>query len=107
MSEIYVEVLPRGTTTGDLAPRIAVPELFANRVGEIGDSLAEIAKKLREKLENVLTVGPSNSWKLEEVELKFSLDLQSEAGVVIARASAKAGFEASLTWKAPTEGRSV
>jgi hypothetical protein len=33
------------------------------------------------------------------VELKFSLDLEAEAAVVIAKAKTTAGFEASLSWK--------
>ena len=105
MSEIYVAVLPPKATAGDLSHKIAMPELSANRVEEIGDSLAEIANKLRGKLERTISVEPTNGWKLEEVELKFTLDLRSEVGVVIARGSVGAGFEASLTWKAATQSR--
>jgi Trypsin-co-occurring domain 1 len=35
---------------------------------------------------------------LSDMELKFSLDLEAEAGVIIARTTASAGFEATLTW---------
>ena len=32
-----------------------------------------------------------SGWRLEQVALKFSLDLEAEAGVVIARAKTRAG----------------
>jgi hypothetical protein len=33
------------------------------------------------------------------VELRFSIDLEGEAGVVIARTKTSADFEATLSWK--------
>jgi hypothetical protein len=99
MTDIYVEVRPRQSTAGDLSPRIAVPELLSQRIDEIGDSLRDIALKLSRRLDEFAASSEKN-WQLGEVELKFSLDLEAEAGVVIARTSATAGFEATLTWKA-------
>ena len=100
MTQMYVEVVPRTSKSGDLAPRIPTPELFNDRIDEIGDSIGEIAIKLRDRLERALPPQPQPRWGLDEIELKFSLDLESEAGVIVARASAKAGFEVTLTWKA-------
>ena len=70
-----------------------------NRVDEIGQSLQEIVDRLSKHLDH-FEQGES-TWRLEQVELKFSLDLEAEAGVVIARAKTTAGFEveASLGWK--------
>ena len=99
MAEIYVEIRPRRSTAGDLAPRIAVPELLSQRIDEIGDSLRDIALKLSRRLDE-FAAGSEKNWRLGEVEIKFSLDLEAEAGVVIARTSATAGFEATLSWKA-------
>ena len=99
MGEIYVEVLPKATVAGDLAPQVPTFELLEGRIGEIGDSLGWVAVKLRDQLEERLPVEPKPRWALEEVEVMFSVDLESEAGVIVARASAKAGFEATLKWK--------
>lgn len=96
MGEIYVEVASKGG--GDLAPRISASELLKDRIDELGASLSEIATMLRDRLDQ-LPVQTKPKWGLDQVEVKFSFDLQAEAGVIIARTSAKAGFEATLVWK--------
>jgi hypothetical protein len=104
MPTIHVEVRPRlEVEEGNLAPRVVKPELLLDRIDEIGDSLRDIAIKLSRRLDE-LAARPENRWRLGEVELKFSLDLEAEAGVIIARASGTVGFEATLTWQAPPEG---
>lgn len=102
MSEIIVQVVPKGAATGDLSSVPLSTEPFLNRVDEIGEGLGEIAKRLRAKIDTVMAPAASaeKKWKLDELELTFSFDLESEVGFVIARGKAKAGFEASLTWKA-------
>jgi hypothetical protein len=67
-------------------------------VEDLGDSLNEIAEALRSRLAALAERG-AEEWDLDEVELSFSLDLEAEAGVLIARASTRAGFQATLTWK--------
>ena len=107
MIPIHVEVRPRlDDEEGNLAPRILKPELLLNRIDEIGDSLRDIATKLSQRLDE-LAAHPDNQWRLSEVGLKFSLDLEAEAGVIIARTSATVGFEATLTWKAPGPGEEL
>ncbi|HUI81743.1 MAG TPA: CU044_2847 family protein [Bryobacteraceae bacterium] len=98
MAQIHVEVLSR-TAAGDLAPRHAAFELLNNRIDEIADSLSDIAAKLRDRLDQNLPPRPKPNWNLSEIELKCSLELEAETGVVIARASTTAGFEVSFTWK--------
>lgn len=71
---------------------------FADRADELGDSLNEIAERLRGRLHE-LERQPRDEWDLDQVSLTFSLDLQADAGVIVARASTKAGFQATLTWK--------
>lgn len=101
MSQITVQVIPKGATAGDLAPASISTEPFLNRAEEIGQSLGEIAKRLRAKIDAALGQESETGtrWKLDGVQLKFSFDLESQVGLVVARGSAKAGFEASLTWK--------
>ncbi len=102
MGEILVQVVPQySDDLGDLGsqPRVA-PELFRSRISEIGDSLADIANSLRAQLEQKLTKDAAgHGWSLGSVELKFSLDLETEVGVIISRAKASAGFEVTLGWK--------
>jgi Trypsin-co-occurring domain 1 len=99
MSEILVEVVPPVSTVGDLGPRISLPERFQDRAAEIANSVADIAESLRDGLARRLRADPADSIGLNGVEVEFSVNLQSEAGVVIARASANAGFSVRLTWK--------
>jgi septation ring formation regulator EzrA len=96
MAQILVEVRPTAEA-GDLTGQPAIPENFINRVDEIGQSLQEIADRLSQHLEHF--EKRESTWRLDQVELKFSLDLEAEAGVVIAKAKTTAGFEASLSWK--------
>jgi hypothetical protein len=99
MPELYVEVVPNPDLAGDLSPLDRLREEFSQRVHELGDSLTAVASELRERLAAGLADEPTGKWTLDEVEVAFSLDLQSEAGVVIARAAATAGFQATLRWK--------
>lgn len=96
--DVYVEVRPDPDSAGDLAGR-TLTEKFKERVHELGASLGDIANQLRDQLEQQLHEQEDAGWHLEEIGLKFSLDLEAEAGVVVARAATTAGFEASLSWK--------
>jgi hypothetical protein len=97
-SEIKVRVTPDPRRAGE-ASGAQLTERFADRVHELGSSLGAIANDLREELDQTLHEDPETGWRLEEVELTFSLDLEAEAGVVVAKAKTSAGFEAALTWK--------
>jgi NTP-dependent ternary system trypsin peptidase co-occuring protein len=95
--EVLLEVQPR-RTSGDLAPRVAIPEDFRRRAGEIADSVAAIADKFRSRLEDVMT-RPKDGWGVESIEIGFDIAVQAEAGVLIAKASTGATFSAKLTLK--------
>jgi hypothetical protein len=97
MAEILVEVRP-SAEAGDLTGQPAIPEAFMSRVEDLGQSLKEIADRLSQQLED-FEKRRQAAWQLEKVELKFKLDLEAEAGVVIARTKTSAGFEATLSWK--------
>ena len=96
MAEILVEVRP-SAAAGDLTGP-TIPESFMSRVEDLGQSLKEIAERLSQQLED-FEKKRAAGWQLERVELKFSFDLEAEAGIIIARTKTSAGFEASLAWK--------
>ncbi len=99
MEKILVEVRPSAAGTfGDLSAQPAVPEVLMDRLGDLGESLKLIADRLSDQLEE-LEKKRTAHWHLDTVELKFSIDLETEAGVIIARTKAGAAFEASLSWK--------
>lgn len=56
---------------------------------------------MRSRLDTELAEKESAKWRLHEVGVTFSLDLEAEAGVVVARAKTSAGFEVALTWARP------
>jgi hypothetical protein len=72
---------------------------LTDRIDDIGNGLKEIATKLSQRLDDLAASAAASRWHLGEVEISFSIDLEAEAGVVIARTKAGAGFEAKLTWK--------
>ncbi len=82
MTEIKVQVISEDTGEVFFGPK-RLPS-FADRVDELGDSLNKIAVGLRQQLQ---ALGESNAdgWDLDEVNLTFSLDLQADAGVIVAR----------------------
>jgi Trypsin-co-occurring domain 1 len=95
-TDIKVQVVSADTGEVAFGPR-RLPS-FAERADELGDSLNEIATRLRGRLKE-LGAGAADGWDLDQVNLTFSLDLQAEAGVIVARASSRAGFQAAMTWK--------
>jgi hypothetical protein len=97
MGEIKVQVVPDPTKAGQLTGRTQTEKL-GDRIDELGASLGSIANSLRARLEETLEKEDEVAWKLDEVALTFSLDLEAEAGVVVAKAKTTAGFEAKLTW---------
>lgn len=54
---VLLDVQPR-SSSGDLAPRTALPEEFRRRAGEIADSVSEVAEQFLDRLQRVLN-GPS------------------------------------------------
>ena len=100
MADILVQVVPKQAgADGYLAPKAPVgPESFSNRAKDIADGVATVANSVRDDLERALQVKAESAYRLHEIELRFSLDLEAEAGVVIARAKTSAGFEVTLTW---------
>lgn len=98
MGEIVVRVIPPPERAGELGAA-TLTERFTERVDELGESIGEIAGRLRSRLDAELADERNAGWSLGEVTLTFSLDLEAEAGVVVAKAKTSAGFEVALTWK--------
>jgi hypothetical protein len=99
-AQVLVEVRPL-ESSGDLAPRVAVPEDFRRRASEIADSIGEVADQFRARLEKVFKRPHEDNWGVESVEIEFGLAVKAEAGVLIAKASGGATFTARLTLKPP------
>jgi len=102
MAEVRIEVVPKRSISGDLSDEPVTPELFNKRVDEIGTTLADVSTRLQEYLDqSSRTKGnEKSSFGLSEVELKFSFEVEAEAGVIITRASTRATFEATMKWAA-------
>jgi hypothetical protein len=98
MPEILVQVVPRQQDDGLMATPIG-PESFSKRATDISDGISRVANAIRADLESKIARNAESPLALKEIELKFSLDLEVGAGVVIARAKTTAGFEVTLTWK--------
>jgi Trypsin-co-occurring domain 1 len=96
MTDIEVEVVPKNAAEMALGARQL--EKFSERAGDIADTLDVVAKSMRARLHS-LAEQAAEGWDLDEVALAFSLDLKAGADVLIARASAGAGFQATLTWR--------
>jgi hypothetical protein len=96
-SDIRVEIVPPPGYAGDLGPADLVDK-FSDRVAELGESLAGIASRLRASLASQLDEPSDGAWQLSEASLEFSLNLESEVGVIISRAKAGSTFHAKLTW---------
>jgi hypothetical protein len=97
VGEIQVRVVPPPERVGELAGETLL-EKFENRVDELGESIGEIADRLRARLDINLAEEKPAAWKLDEVAVSFSLDLEAEAGVVVAKVKTTAGFEVALKW---------
>lgn len=98
MTDIKIAVVPatQAEMVGGTRRKL---EDFATRADDIGNALETIAGSLRGKLDQ-LSQQETKAWTLDQVTLGFSLEIQGSAGVVvIASASAKAGIQATITWK--------
>jgi Trypsin-co-occurring domain 1 len=74
---------------------------FAARATDIGNALNEVASSLRDNLDQ-LAQQQAAGWNLDQVTLGFSLEIQGSTAIIIATASAKAGMQATMTWKRST-----
>lgn len=100
--EILLEVRS-AATSGDLGPRVVMPEEFKLRAKEIADSIGKVAEDFRSRLGHVLDNDKAPGWRVGSIEIEFNIAVQAETGVVIAKTSAGATFTARLIMEAPRE----
>lgn len=100
--DVLLEVNPP-QTSGDLAPRPALPENFRKRAAEIAASIGEVADEIRSRLGRTITPPVDGNWGVDSIEIRFDINVQAGAGVIIAKASSGATFSARLTLKASKE----
>jgi hypothetical protein len=99
MTEIKIAVAP--ANEAEMVGGRRKLDDFAERAGDIGNALNEVAGSLRENLDQ-LAQQQVTGWELDEVTLAFSLEIQGSTAIIIAIASAKAGMQATMTWKRST-----
>lgn len=97
--EILLEVRP-AAMSGDLAPRLAVPEEFKARADEIADGISDVIDHLRARLRKLLDQRDNSGWHVGSIEIEFGVSVQAETGVIIAKAAAGATFSARLVLQA-------
>jgi hypothetical protein len=98
VGDVRVEVIPVAGTYGENLAGPPIPELFSARAGEIADSIAEVAKQFRARIDEAISTEAVERWQLGQVEIAFGLQAEAGTGVLIARASVGATFTATLTW---------
>ncbi|MGC4804964.1 CU044_2847 family protein [Micromonospora sp. DT233] len=96
MSEILVAVQPKPGVR-DLKGG-AFTDRLTDRLDDVAAAIETVAVQLRAKLDTLLEAPAEQGMALDGLEIKFTIELQADAGVVIAKASTKAGIEATLTW---------
>lgn len=94
--DIHVEVVPAPDRRGDLAAPLV--ERLSDRIDDVTAAVDAIAERVAARFDRLRKAR--GDWALEEVSMEFSLDLEAEAGVLVARATTTAAFAVTLTWAA-------
>lgn len=97
MTDLLVVVRAQGGAVADLAGGPPT-ERLVERIGDVGEAIEGVVSGLRAKLQS-LAATDATEWPLDEIAIAFSVELQAEAGVVLAKASSSAGIQATVTWK--------
>lgn len=91
---IKVEVRPSGDH-GNLSGRVRTEDLMA-RIDELTKTISAVSKKVTDGLPD--PANQTSNWGLDSIQVKLGVELEAEAGVVVARVGTKATFEVCLTW---------
>ncbi len=99
MSELLVRVVP-GAEAGDELIDLGgggFVERFQDRATELGNAIREISHTLASQFPDPAATLDA-SWQVDQIELSVSLDLEAEAGVILAKTKTTAGFDLTFTW---------
>jgi aryl-alcohol dehydrogenase-like predicted oxidoreductase len=96
MADVKIAVAPTANRAQMTGGKPSLDD-FADRAGDIGDALNAVASSLGEDLDR-LAEQQAHGWKLDQVALAFSLQIQGQTTVIVASASATAGMQATMTW---------
>jgi Trypsin-co-occurring domain 1 len=99
VTDVEIAVTPPLGSLNDLGPGVTVTEKLEERIGDISASLEAVVEGLKGKLTSMMASAESGAVTLEEISLSFTLELQAEAGVLIAKGTAKTGISANLKWR--------
>lgn len=94
---VQVAVVPDPNDLGNLAGG-ALRERFAERIDELATTVNEVADGLRARL-MAGSDSERGGWCLDAVDMEFSVELEAESGVVLARASVTGGFAVTLSFR--------
>ena len=98
LRNVSIEVRPDPDTMDDTSIGDHLTEDLALRVDEVGDSVVAISERFASRLDTPALNDPPLGWRVDEVEIGFSIDLEADAGLVIARVGTKAGFHVNIKW---------
>jgi hypothetical protein len=79
---VRVQVQPDPTRAGEIGA-LDVFERFAERVDELGASIADVATRLRTSLESRLAADRSDRWQMSQVVVEFGVNLEAQAGITV------------------------
>lgn len=96
--EILVEV--SAGSSGDLSAHPSSPDPFSGRADELSSSIAEIAAKLRPRVDTGIQVSENDGWSLNEVQIWFDVSLAVDTGVLVAKSTGTGTFTVRLSWGA-------
>jgi len=99
MSQLLVEVSATDSYGENLTP--AKPQEFMGKAKDIADAIVEVARDLGRHLNQSMKAGSADGpFEVTSLEVGFGVTVQSEASILVVKASGQATFNAKVTWTA-------
>jgi hypothetical protein len=105
---VEIQVGDRGTIWVEVSPAEGLyPARDEDLLSQMEDAFGTAMSTIRTCAEGFVTHVSAFSEDVlpQEVSLEFGLAFKAEFGVVVTKASGKANFVVSLTWKEPVSGK--